>query len=160
MITLHDAHGGPDSAYYGENPGWLICPNLGTHRDADALTRSNYAVLEQRLRDSDGDEETWHEELSGHWAVGWVTGLAVEPGTAAAQILAAAESDIEDYPVLDEEHFSALENGEAVEHWDSLTLSSRVDWLKERGESIFAARADYYELLDRAPYTAEAIRSG
>jgi len=160
VLTLREAHGGPDAAYYGEHPDWLICPDLGTHRDADALARSNYAVLEQRLRDSDGDEETWHEESSGHWAVGWVAGLAVKPGTKAEQILAAAEAELGDYPVLDEEHWSDLEYGEAIEYWDGLTLSSRVDWLKERGESIFAARADYGELLDRAPDTAEAVRTG
>jgi len=136
----------------------LIAVELGTHRDADALTRSNYATLENRLRAVDGNEDTWHEESSSHWGVGWTANVAVKPGTNAETVLRAAVVQLETYPVLDEEHFSDLEFGEASEYWDSLSIQSRADYLTENDESIFAARATYFDLLDRAPLTAERIR--
>jgi len=158
LVTLRDAHKGPHASYYGVCPEWLIAVELGTHRDADALTRSNYATLENRLRAVDGNEDTWHEESSSHWGVGWTANVAVKPGTNAETVLRAAVVQLETYPVLDEEHFSDLEFGEASEYWDSLSIQSRADYLTENDESIFAARATYFDLLDRAPLTAERIR--
>jgi hypothetical protein len=158
LVTLRDAHNGPDASYYGECPEWLIAVDVGTHRDADALTRSNYATLENRLRAVDGNEDTWHEESSSHWAVGWAANVAVKPGTQAETVLRDAVAQLETYPVLDEEHFCALEFGEASEYWDGLSIESRANHLDENGESIFAARASYGDLLDRAPQTAEHIR--
>jgi hypothetical protein len=158
LISLRDAHSGPDAAYYGDHPEWLIAVDLGSHRDADALTRSNYAVVETRLRDADGNEETWCEESSSHWAVGWTANFAVAPGSGAETVLRDAVAQLADYPVLDEEHYSELEFGEASEYWDGLSLGLRIGDLAANGESIFAARADYINLLDRAPTTAERIR--
>lgn len=158
LISLRDAHSGPDAAYYGDNPEWLIAVDLGSHRDADTLTRSNYAVVETLLRGVDGNEETWHEESSSHWAVGWTANFAVAPGSKAESILRDAVAQLADYPVLDEEHYSELEFGEASEYWDGLSLGLRIGDLADNGESIFAARADYGDLLDRAPATAERIR--
>ena len=159
LISLRDAHRGPDAAYYGDHPEWLIAVDLGSHRDADVLTRSNYAVLEGRLRDADGEEESWHEESSSHWAVGWTANFAVAPGSRAEAVLRDAVEQLEGYPVLDEEHFSELEYGEAFLSWEDQSLHSRIQDLAANGESIFAARASYGELLDRAPSTAERIRA-
>lgn len=158
LVTLRDAHSGHDASYYGDYPEWLIAIDVGTHRDADTLTRSNYIILENRLRDIDGDEETWHEESSSHWAVGWTANVAVKPGSKAETVLREAVAQLETYPLLNEEHFSELEFTEAAEYWDGLSLYRRVDCLAENGESIFAARADYGDLLDRAPATAERVR--
>jgi len=158
LISLRDAHSGPDAVYYGDHPEWLIAVDLGSYRDADALTRSNYAVVETLLRDADGNGESWHEETSRHWAVGWTANFAVAPGSQAETVLRDAVAQLDDYPVLDEDHYSELEFDEASEYWDGLSLGLRIGDLADNGESIFAARADYGDLLDRAPATAERIR--
>ena len=158
MITLQDAHAGSDAAYYGDHADWLVSETFGTHRAASTLTRSNYEVLEQRLRAVDGNEETWHEESSSHWAVGWVANIAVKPESRAAAIVNEAEIAVADYPVLDEEHFSDLEFNESIEYWNNCSLSERVGYLQENNESVFAARASYSELYERAEQTAYRIR--
>ena len=158
LISLRDAHGGPGAVYYGDNPEWLIAVDLGSHRDADSLTRSNYAVVERTLRDADGDQESWHEESSSHFLVGWTANFAVAPGSKAESILRDAVAQLANYPVLDEEHWGDLEFEEASEYWNGLSLKLRIGDLAANGESIFAARADYFDLLGRAPATAEHIR--
>jgi hypothetical protein len=89
------------------------------------------------------DDEGWAIERFGHWAVGWVEYLLVKPGTEAEAVAEKLLARLEDYPILDEMHFSQLEWDEATDYWVSLPLAERVELCERYDVSIFAARHDY-----------------
>ena len=76
-----------------------------------------------------------------HWAVGHVEWIGLHKDSPAVLLDAAEEmlQSIEDYPLLDESHWSELEYTEAMDYWDSLTLSLKVDYCRDCAVSIFAA---------------------
>ena len=53
------------------------------------------------------------------------------------------EGERQDYPVLDETHWSEKEFGEAANYWESAGVSERVELCQSAGVSVFAARRDY-----------------
>ena len=88
--------------------GWLLC--VGQHRDSTILEQSNFIVARQTL-DKVGAE---YEVLGfNHWAVGWIEELAVHPDY--RQHVEAIMSDLADYPILDEMHYSEMQFEQASE---------------------------------------------
>ena len=71
-------------AYWGDRGDWLTV--LGQHCDSDCLERSNFVVAVDRLDQLDTD--CYAIESEGHWAVGWVETLLIDPDNAAAVALA------------------------------------------------------------------------
>ena len=116
MTTLLEAHK-HDTAYFGERGDWVIV--AGTNRDADNLTRANYAAICTWLRDQNIDVE---HETSNHWAVGWVEYAVVAPEhTGKADEIT---ERLNDYPVFDDEVYSEFETEsvtsaitDAVDQW-------------------------------------------
>ena len=128
---------------------------IGRNRDSDTLEESNWI---QALEMLGGESDTVQVHRFGHWACGWLEVLMIDPADEKASAIAQEIKDrLADYPILNEEHYSRLQWERAAEYWDSLSLSSRADELRRNSESIFAARADYGDLSDRAPRTAEKI---
>jgi hypothetical protein len=155
-------------------------PIVGKHRDSDALARTNFEAALGRLQavaghdspaaklrgrwyeaDEDGDIHPVVSSLSfSNCLVGWSETIFVYKDAPAA-VLDEAESildDLDGYPVLDEEAWSDLEYEEACSFWEGMSVSMRVDYCREAGVSIFAARRPYlpedpagrlYELLRR-----------
>lgn len=158
---------------------------VGQHRDSDSLTRSNFTVAKQRLEaiektltveqrspkccgcngdgcgvcsSDDGTVPCLINPYEGHWAVGHIEWIGLHKDSPAVLLDAAEEmlAAIESYPVLSEDHWSELEYTEAMEFWDSLSLSSKVDYCRDCEVSIFAARRSsdlpdrLYESLTRA----------
>lgn len=84
---------------------WFVF--LGQHRESDALSRSNFIVGLQKLG---GESKTVQIRNVGHWAVGWIEEIMIDPVDTVA--VAKAEQmlkALDGYPVLDEDHFSELE---------------------------------------------------
>lgn len=87
---------------------------LSQHRDSDTLDRSNFICALEQV----GKEHCAiaHER---HWACGWIETIMIHKED--AEGLAKAEAilkKLEDYPVIDEEHYSELEyleNPEEIE---------------------------------------------
>lgn len=143
----------PDYYAGAEWPDWFVF--LGRHRDCEAITRSNFECGLARLG---GESATVQIVRERHWAVGWVEWIGIHES--AADKLDAAETmlkKLEDYPVLDDEHFSDLEWTEAGEAWQRLTLRERVDLCRDAGVSIFAARREYIP-CDDSGYIFETLR--
>lgn len=124
---------------------------LGQHRDSGALTRSNFqcalAALEALPEwDSPGDTDDDVSRLvvrESHWAVGWVEWIAIHETDAAALAVAQAiDKQLENYPVVDEGHFSELEYTEACEYWERMSVRDRLDAIEHShaAVSMFAAR--------------------
>jgi hypothetical protein len=132
---------------------------LGQHRDSDALTRSNFTVglaalkklPELTVETMDDKTGEMGAPLSreiireSHWAVGWVEWIAIHESDAAA--IEAAEkmlADMEDYPVLNEEHFSELEWSEYDDAWRNY---GHADFIREI-QNQFELRDGTSEFLD------------
>lgn len=120
---------------------WLVAP-VGTNRDADRLTRSNWAVVTEDIASHD-PEGTDHELHSfGHWACGHFDICLVRPGSKAAECAEGWESALADYPVASDDHHSELEWSEMAEYWEGMSLRERVRVLSECDANIMAARRD------------------
>lgn len=125
---------------------------LGQHRESDSVTRSNFIVAQERLGAIPEptawphDSAPWEVVRESHWAVGWVEWIAIHRD--AAEHIAAAEamlSEIEDYPLLSEDHHSELQWNEASKWWGRMSLRDRINAIRASrcGASLFAARRGY-----------------
>lgn len=120
MLELRDhTHKLPNGRLLAE-AGWQMA-GFGVHRDSDPLAESNYAVALQRLIAAAGIDPIDLGYLSypnfeddapiavasfGHWAVGWVDELMVRCDRPdLLEICQDMLDDIDNYPVLDEDHF-------------------------------------------------------
>lgn len=108
------------------------------NRDSDTLTESNWRTA---LKQLGGESECVTIHRFGHWACGWWEALCVsgEKKAQGEQI----EKKIDNYPVLNEEDYSELEQERADEYWKSLSIKERVELCQEYEVCVFAARHDY-----------------
>ncbi|GCD99890.1 hypothetical protein [Embleya hyalina] len=86
---------------------WLATP-FSQHRDAEALERSNFEVISERL--SEEHPETIQALHFGHWAYGWYDRIYVRRDDALA--LRSVQQWIDqlaDYGVADDVHYSETE---------------------------------------------------
>ena len=121
---------------------------LGQDRDSDALTRSNFISA---LAAIGGESETVNVVRESHWFCGWVEWIAIHQDDAKAlQIADEIVGALKNYPVVDEEHFSALESEEAAAFWESMSVRKRAEYCARAGVSIYAARRDYVPSNDGA----------
>lgn len=97
-------------AHYGDNADWFIA--IGTHRDADALTRSNFRVIRDDLSERFPDDVM--VESFSHFLVGWTEAVLVRPDSDAYRVAEEWESKLADYPVADEEDWSREESDESL----------------------------------------------
>jgi hypothetical protein len=140
---------------------------LTRHRDSDAATRSNWEVARQSfdVQPYDDGDSAYHARpavydwRAGHCMVGWVEYLMVRADADDDTLARAAAivEKLEDYPILNEDHFSELEYTEACDAWTALGIGSRVDILRAAGVSIFAARRDDMP-SDDTGYIMEQLR--
>jgi hypothetical protein len=87
----------------------------GQSRDSSALERSNFACMLEALG---GESETVRVIRETHWAVGWVEWIAIhETDSEALAVADSIAAKLEDYPVIDENHWSELEQEDADETW-------------------------------------------
>lgn len=143
--------------------GWFV--GLGQNRDSGTLTRSNFEVFLKALRELPEVtvDDTKNAELSyrteredwssvdtvyvvseSHWACGWIDWIAIHPSNEAAIKLADEMlCALEDYPVLDDDHWSRREDEAVMKWWQGEPLSWRIELCRDNNESIFAARHDY-----------------
>ena len=138
METVYEQFHKPGipGSYYGSRPDWLVF--YGQTRDSEALTRSNFECLTNQLRDKYGEEgEQWAIEHFTHWACGWIESILINPKGQAIQWAEDWLKQLDEYPVVDDEHLGILEYEETAEYirsvggWDGL-----MDWEKLEYEWI------------------------
>ena len=132
--------------FMGEIPEdcWLCL--VGQNRDSDSLTRSNFTSALQILGgESDDVEIICH----GHWACGWVEYLVVREGSVAQGIAEKIENDLEDYPVVNDEHYSELEQEDADDTWKNCyDFRERAEYIREnQSEFEFRDFADMWNCV-------------
>lgn len=126
--------------YFGADWPEYFC-FLGQSRESSTLERSNFICGLEALG---GESETVLVIRESHWAVGWVEWIGIHGSDAKALAIAdKIAGKLEGYPVVNEDHWSALEYEEAAEFWKSLGVRGRLEMLEGSGISIFAARRDW-----------------
>lgn len=94
--------------------GYALFPACWHTRDSDALEESNFAEAWARFqivpleRENAGTHEPFQANF-GHWAVGWIEGIAIPLTPAYVQEALSILDDLEGYPVLNEEDYSERE---------------------------------------------------
>ena len=128
------------SDYVGEVwPGYFVF--LGQHRDSDSVDRSNFI---RGLELIGGESETVQVVRERHWAVGWIEWIAIhQDDDAALEKADEIAKRLDSYPVVDDDHLSALEWEEAQDYWERSSIRERVELCQRAEVSIFAARRDW-----------------
>ena len=89
---------------------------LSQTRDSDALERSNFIKGLEAIGGE--DPEMLVTAGANHWAYGWLDTIYIHKNAhTALQKADEIMGALEDYPVVDEEHYCELENDEAQEVW-------------------------------------------
>ena len=101
---------------------------LTRNRDSDVLTECNFAVALERLGGEGDDVQVYR---FGHWACGWWEALAVRQGTAAHARATEIAERLADYPVLDDDAYSAAEQEAADQIWrDCYSPKERIAYIR------------------------------
>ena len=121
--------------YDGE---WYVF--LGRNRESSTLDQSNF---QRGLELIGGQSGTVMVVRESHWAVGWVEWIAVHKSDHAAL----AEADeilcaLSEYPVVDEMHYSELENETIAEYWEREPIRDRLELCRDAGYPLMGARHD------------------
>lgn len=114
----------------------VLCQN----RDSDRLTRSNFQSALDQLG---GENENVIIHRFNHWACGWWEALCIIENTESSNIAKRIQVDIENYPVLNEDHYYDLQYNESVYYWENLDLREKIELCRKYDISIFSARTDY-----------------
>ena len=137
---------------------------LGQHRDSDKVTRSNFRVAMAAVKaieakypdwkacpDVDNEPEMIVNPYESHCLVGHVEWIGIHKN--APQELIDACNDmleiIENYDILNDSDHSELEWTETMDYWDRISISERLEWLKDAGISCFAARHDLSVIMQK-----------
>lgn len=130
----------PDHYFGAVWPAYYVF--LGQHRDSDSLTRSNFQCA---LKAIGGESETVHVVHEGHWAVGWVEWIAIHQDDHEA--LRKADEimrELEEYPVVDEMHWSEVEMEEANEVWTQCySDKERLEYIRQNRSQF-----DFHDFAD------------
>lgn len=128
------------SNYIGEIPNNSLLVVLSRNRDSDLLDQSNWEVAIKRLKDSENVEIV----RFGHWACGWIEYLCVTEGTKEANVGEEIEEQLDNYPILDEEHFSELEQKEANEVWvNCFNNQERLEYIRNNKDQFY-----FHDMVD------------
>ena len=117
---------------------------IGHHRDSDDLAESNWEVALQRLG---GESETVVIVRFGHWAVGWVEELFIAPNSPQVAIAEDMLKELENYPVLDDEHFWEKERAHAEIVWqECYSQDERIKLMRKYPEEFDRAFKNFGNL--------------
>ena len=125
-------------AFLPDKGEWFVVPVIRT-RDSEPSEESNFDAA---LRSLGGESGTVEVHRFRHWGPGWFEIIIVSPDSPQAAIAQEIECKLENYPLLDEDDFSAREYEQANETWSHIPLQERIELCARYRCSIFAARRD------------------
>jgi len=131
----------PESYFGDTHYDWY--PVCGRSRDSKVLELSNFECFEDFCNELCGQDNVKivHES---HWAVGWVETLMIHKDSPNLDEIDDIKGKlIEDYPVLNDNHYSDMICNEVSEYWGNCLLYERIELCRDSGESVFSARLDY-----------------
>jgi hypothetical protein len=146
MKPLLDAVANPSgfdslSNYVGQTDFGQFYTLITRSRDSDTLTESNWICALELLG---GESETVEIHRFGHWACGWWEALAVAKGSPEFAIAEGIEKKLNDYPVLNENHWCEAEQAEADRIWANChDKKERADYIRK-----FSDQFEFHGLSD------------
>ena len=116
MFANLNAKGWPCAYHDDDGDQWLVT-GIGQNRDSGLLDRVNFASAIKILEKAGIDHEV---KRANHWAVGWVEDLVIQVGDdkAIAEI-EGIKAALANYPVLDDDAYSAAECAQEEEDWQN-----------------------------------------
>ena len=108
---------------------------VGQSRDSSALERSNFMCM---LKTLGGESDTVIVVSERHWAVGWIEWIAIhETDARALEEADEIAGALEDYPVVNESHWSELETEEANEVWTQCyDVRERIAYIRKHRDQF------------------------
>lgn len=158
----------PD-CYVGETWPNYYSAGFGQSRDSDVLERSNFEAVRRALSEVEPEGDKWQIVRERHWAVGWVDWIAIGDDCECDELLRvadAAKAKVADYPILDEELYSEMENEECESIWQNCyNEGERLDYLREHvcreyltfREVREAVRGEWYYAAQLLPCPSDII---
>jgi hypothetical protein len=131
----------PDN-YFGATWPATYSAGVGQSRDSDALERSNFACMLEAIG---GESETVTVVRESHWAVGWVEWIAIhQDDDKALEVADKIKGKLDNYPVVNEDHWSELEHEDANETWaNCYSPQERIEYIRDhRSQFEFHDYAD------------------
>ena len=138
-------------AFLENREDWLVLPVMRT-RDSGPMAESNFESAWSLVEDASvlDNELSCENHRFGHWGPGWFKIIIVRPGSHCAKVAEEIEARLGDYPVLDDDDYSAREWEAATETWARCyNVRERVQLIQEHNRvlrehcvSVFAARRD------------------
>jgi hypothetical protein len=123
--------------FIGEKPhGYSV---YSRNRDSTILDNTNFEEFLKRL----GGESEWVAIVRHrHWACSWIEYLMLKEDAPHTLIEIAIQTtkELDAYPILNEELYSEAQFNSMQTFWDNLSIEGRIDYCKEAGISILAAR--------------------
>jgi len=120
---------------------WLVV--LGRNRDSHDLDNVNWDTA---LEELGGGGKSVEVVNFGHWAVGWIEYLLVDPDSPEAAIAQDITARLNDYPLLDEEAYCQRRYDHALEIWrDWMSQAERIAIMRKEW---FQEIKDFGELRD------------
>jgi hypothetical protein len=118
------------SHYIGECWYEYYSAGVSQHRDSDCLERSNFQSMLEHLG---GESDTVTVVSENHWAVGWVEWIAIHQNDERSlQIADAIQAKLQDYPVINEDHWGELEMEEANQVWrECYQPQERIEYIRQ-----------------------------
>jgi hypothetical protein len=152
------------NSYMGATWYGFYSSGFSQHRDSDALERTNFQAAWAALKNDreinlgtagpDNGDPTVQIVGESHWAVGWIEWIAIhESDTEALRIAQELCDRANDYPVLDEDLFSRIEDEDCEATWRScFSERERIAYFREHSYTatsfaalLRAVRGDWYE---------------
>lgn len=143
--------------YAGQLPDQDLFVLLGRNRDSDLLSESNWDCAIERL-----GEENIEIVRFGHWACGWIEYLCIRGDNAQFDEAQEIESELDAYPVLDEDDYSTRQYDEANRVWEEYyDTSERIDHIRENQHlSDFSDYSDLFSCVKGEYFTGSPCELG
>jgi hypothetical protein len=167
----------PD-CYSGETWFDWYGSGVGRSRDSDALERANFLAMLKLLGfngENEGEDCPCNADggplrvivRENHWAVGWVEWISIHESDAdGLRIADEARERLDDYPILDGELYSQLEDDDCAETWaNCYRPSDRLEYLREHlhkpigvfRDALAAVRGDWGAAAQLLPCPSDLI---
>lgn len=143
----------PPEHYFGEVWPATYSSGVGQSRDSDALERSNFACMLEAIG---GESDTVTVVRESHWLVGWIEWIAIhQDDDKALELADKVQEGLADYPIVNEDHWSQLEQEDADQTWQNCySPLERVAYIRKfRNQFKFRTFADLLDCV-RGKYFA------
>jgi len=108
---------------------------LTKHRDSHPRDESNFDAALKALGGESEDNGVMVIRV-GHWGYGWLEHLLIREDSPMFKTAEEIENALADYPVVDDEHCSAVYQEHAQQFWSSIRSEDRLQYVKDNRDEF------------------------